>query len=220
MFRAPLIAVEGLDSAGKSSLCIKIHEYLSKTNNELTNILYTPDLVSFPRRFTNTGKILDRYLRNELELDELIAHHLFSANRWEVKEYIETLLGAQHPVILDRYVASGIAYTAAKGTFSIEFCKQFNVGLPRPDLTIFLKKDSEIVYNRPSKERYETQIFQTKVKDIFVQFERNENDWITIDVKSNPNDWDKADVLTSAITAIDQVIRTFQQSPIPIKHYT
>jgi dTMP kinase len=81
-------------------------------------------------RYTATGEIFDKYLRKELELDELVAHHLFSANRWEIKELIENLLGAHHPVILDRYVALGIAYKAAKGKFSIEFCNQFNVGLP------------------------------------------------------------------------------------------
>jgi len=104
MFPAPLIAVEGLESAGKSSLCTRIHEHLSETDNELTNLLYTPKLISFPMRYTATGEIFDKYLCKE-------------------------------------------PYKAAKGKFSIEFFKQFYVGLPRPDLTIFLKKESEVVLN-------------------------------------------------------------------------
>ncbi len=74
MFPAPLIAVEGLESAGKSSLCTRIHEHLSETDNELTNLLYTPKLISFPMRYTATGEIFDKYLCKELELDELVAH--------------------------------------------------------------------------------------------------------------------------------------------------
>lgn len=219
MFRAPLIAVEGLDSAGKSSLCTRIYEHLEETNNPLSNLIYTPERFSFPRRHTATGIIIHKYLRKELELDELIAHHLFSANRWEVKEEIECLLNAHHPVILDRYVASGIAYTAAKGHYSVDFCKQFNVGLPRPDLTIYLKKKSEDVLNRPSKERYEVQSFQTKVKEIFTELESEQDNWFTIYVSSDPDSSDRIDARIAAVKAVDHLLKKFQQNPIPITYF-
>ena len=220
MFHAPLIAFEGLDGAGKSSLCRRIHEHLSETNNKLSNLLYTPELISFPRRHTPTGEILHKYLTKELELDQLVAHHLFSANRWEIKEHVEYLLQSHHPVILDRYVTSGIAYTVAKGNFSIDFCKQFNVGLPRPDLTIYLKKESETSHlqTRPSRERYETQPFQEKVKNVIDELEEDEDTWFTIYVRDRSSKSNAA-VQIAAIKAVDRVISKFQQAPIPISYY-
>lgn len=218
MFRAPLIALEGLDGVGKSTLCQRVYEHLSETNNELQDLLYVPEVIRFPRRQTETGQILDKYLKKEVNLDPLIAHHLFSANRWEVKDYIETLLRTQHPVILDRYVASGTAYSAAKGRLSINFCNKFSVGLPRPDLTIYLENKAPH-YNQRSgpHERYETKVFQYKVKNVFDSLKGQDN-WFTISVDET-NEQNQAKVNVAATQKIDELIEKFQKTPIPIFYF-
>jgi dTMP kinase len=218
MFRAPLIALEGLDGVGKSTLCQRIYEHLSETNNELQDLLYVPEVIRLPRRQTETGQILDKYLKRELDLDPLIAHYLFAANRWEVKDYIETLLNTQHPVILDRYVASGTAYSAAKGRLTFNFCNKFHVGLPRPDLTIYLEnKAPHFERNYRPRERYETKVFQYKVGRVFDLLKCQDN-WITISVDET-NDQNQAKVNVAATQKIDELIETFQKTPIPIRYF-
>ena len=40
-------------------------------------------------------------------------------------------------IILDRYSASGIAYSSAKN-IDINWCKNHEIGLPKPDITFYL----------------------------------------------------------------------------------
>lgn len=82
-------------------------------------------------------------------------------------------------VVLDRYVYSGVAYTAAKG-LDAQWCLNPDIGLPRPDLTIFLNlNDSQSSRGGFGDERYEVTEFQQQVK---LQFEKffNEPNWNTL----------------------------------------
>ncbi len=40
-------------------------------------------------------------------------------------------------IILDRYAYSGVAFTSAKG-LDLEWCKNSDKGLPKPDIVFFL----------------------------------------------------------------------------------
>ena len=61
---------------------------------------------------------------------------MFSANRWEYKsEILENI--QKNTIILDRYSASGVAYSAAKG-LDLKWCQNNEVGLPQPDITFYL----------------------------------------------------------------------------------
>ena len=100
------MAFEGIDRTGKTSLCDSVAEkFIDET--------YLVEHFEFPQRHTATGRILDRYLKQEIELDDHVSHHLFSANRWEVSDLITRMLTNDTPVLVDRYVASGMADSAA-----------------------------------------------------------------------------------------------------------
>jgi dTMP kinase len=81
-------------------------------------------------------------------------------------------------IVLDRYVYSGVAYTAAKG-IDTQWCYSPDIGLPRPDLTIFLSLDDTSDRAGFGNERYEVQEFQVKVKKQFELFFK-EKGWSTI----------------------------------------
>jgi thymidylate kinase len=65
-------------------------------------------------------------------------HLLFSANRWEAVKSLKARLNSGETLVCDRYAFSGVAFTAAKGTLDLEWCKNPDRGLPAPDAVIYL----------------------------------------------------------------------------------
>ena len=65
-------------------------------------------------------------------------------------------------VIVDRYAFSGVAFSAAKEGLSIEWCRQPDRGLPKPDMVLFLDVSAEEAKKRGGygDERYEKEDFQ------------------------------------------------------------
>lgn len=76
-------------------------------------------------------------------------------------------------IIIDRYIYSGCVYTAAKQkpNLSLEWCREPEVGLPLPDLTLFLDISDEVTAKRGGygTEKYETKEMQSRVKGLFEQ---------------------------------------------------
>lgn len=82
--------------------------------------------------------------------------------------------------MLDRYVYSGVAYTAAKG-LNRQWCLHPDIGLPKPDITIFLNLEDGSTRSGFGDERYEVGSFQQKVKIEFENF-FGEAGWNTLAV--------------------------------------
>jgi dTMP kinase len=102
--------------------------------------------------------MINDYLQRTTELPDEVIHLLYSANRWEAKRDIENTLQQQTTIIVDRYVYSGVVFTAAKG-IDMDWCKAPDRGLPQPDAVIFLDIDVETAAKRGNygEERYEPQ---------------------------------------------------------------
>lgn len=79
-------------------------------------------------------------------------------------------------LILDRYVPSGIVFSAAKG-LSIPWCRAPDIGLPRPDIIIFLSLTPEEQAARKGfgDERYEQTEMQNAVRGLFEQLIKEDN---------------------------------------------
>lgn len=169
MKRGALIAIEGLDRTGKTT---QTEQLLAK----LSSLGIDHKLVKFPQRNTTIGQLINQYLTDKsFELNDQAAHLLFSANRWELIDEIKKDLEMGKIILLDRYVYSGVAYSSAKG-LDFQWCLNPDVGLPKPDITIFLKfKENSGNSNRDGfgDERYEVEEFQEKVKMMFEQFNQN-----------------------------------------------
>jgi len=159
--RAPFIVIEGLDRSGKSTQAAELLTRLNAKGREAR-------LIKFPDRTTAIGMMIDSYLRSASDLDDHAIHLLFSANRWEHAETIENDLKAGKIVLCDRYAFSGCSFSAAKG-LDLQWCMSSDVGLPAPDLVLFLDVEPDIARERGGygQERYEHEDLQKKVKVLF-----------------------------------------------------
>lgn len=124
--------------------------------------------------------MIDSYLRGTSHQDDHSIHLLFSANRWEIAKSIEEDITNGTTVIVDRYSYSGVVYSAAKAnpTLSLEWAWQPEIGLPRPDICLFLSISPEEAARRGGfgAERYENEAMQTRVRELFrTIFEKQED---------------------------------------------
>ncbi|KAJ0417724.1 thymidylate kinase-domain-containing protein [Aspergillus carlsbadensis] len=162
--RGALIVVEGLDRAGKSSQCESLRNFLQQERHSVKYI-------RFPDRTTSIGKMIDGYLRGQSQLDDHSIHLLFSANRWELAQSIEADIASGTSVIIDRYSYSGAVYSAAKANpaLSLEWAWSPELGLPQPDLCLFLSISPEDAAKRGGfgGERYENATMQSRVRELF-----------------------------------------------------
>lgn len=127
--------------------------------------------------------MIDSYLQSKSELDDHAIHLLFSANRWELASTIEGLLESGTTVLCDRYAFSGIAFSASKG-LPYEWCRSPDIGLPAPDLVLFLDITPEKARERGGygNERYEKEEMQRRVREQYKRIEsENIVQWATID---------------------------------------
>lgn len=100
-------------------------------------------------------------------------HLLFSANRWEAAEQIRSDIEAGTTIVVDRYYYSGVVYSAAKDKpdLTLQWAREPDVGLPRPDVCIFLDVAPDVAAQRGGYglEKYETSRMQARVRELFVQ---------------------------------------------------
>lgn len=143
-----LIAVEGIDGAGKTtqvellSIALRAAGLDVLTSKEPTNGAWGRKI----RESAATGR-----MPVEEELQAFIADRT---------EHIETLVGPAlargATVILDRYYFSSIAYQGVRGSDPEMIRSEMEARFPIPDLTVILEIDSDLSQFRISKSRGET----------------------------------------------------------------
>lgn len=115
--------------------------------------------------------MINSYLQGNIDQNDQAIHLLFSANRWEVVQTILQDLRAGYTVVVDRYSFSGAVYSAAKHNpdLSLDWCWSPEIGLPQPDLVLFLDISSDDAAKRGGygEERYEQEAMQSKVRALF-----------------------------------------------------
>ncbi|PVI05479.1 thymidylate kinase [Periconia macrospinosa] len=165
MPRGKLIVLEGLDRAGKSTQCEFLVERLKKEGGGEVRYM------RFPDRTTPIGQMINGYLSGQSEQEDHVIHLLFSANRWEAAANIQSLIENGTNVVIDRYYYSGCVYSAAKQNPSLplSWCRHPDVGLPRPDLCLFLDISAEAAAKRGGygTEKYEKKEMQDRVRSLF-----------------------------------------------------
>ncbi|XP_066477273.1 thymidylate kinase [Tiliqua scincoides] len=182
--RGALIVLEGVDRAGKSTQGRRLVEALRAGG-------HPAELLRFPERTTEIGQLLGSYLEKKSNLEDHTVHLLFSANRWEQVPLIKKKLNQGITLVVDRYAFSGVAFTSAKENFSIEWCKQPDVGLPKPDLIFFLQLSPSEAAKRGDfgNERYENSSFQEKVLQCYYHLMKDKTlNWKVIDASNSIED--------------------------------
>ncbi|KAL1238522.1 Thymidylate kinase [Trichinella spiralis] len=156
--RGALIVFEGLDRSGKTT-------QVRLLSNFLQCHAFPVVTMRFPTRAGVIGEMLDQYLNKKVEMENHVAHLLFSADRWAVHTEIENNIKCGTTVIVDRYLFSGIAFSAAKG-LDFDWCMNADRGLPQPDVVFFVDVKPETLKNRGEfgVERFDDEEFQRKVR--------------------------------------------------------
>jgi len=102
-----------------------------------------------------------------------VIHLLFSANRWEAAAQIRADIADGITIVIDRYYYSGIVYSAAKDRpdLTIKWAREPEVGLPRPDICLFLDIMPEAAAGRGGfgVEKYENSRMQKRVRALFFE---------------------------------------------------
>lgn len=182
--RGALIVIEGVDRSGKSTQCKKLVKSLEDKGIKAK-------LMNFPDRTTHTGGLINKYLTDKsCALNDKAIHLLFAANRWESYDNMKNLLNQGCTLIVDRYSYSGIAFSSAKKHMDINWCKQPEIGLLKPDLVLLLTLSDDQMIKRPGfgEERYEDLNFQKSVSEIFKTFAESEDNWKQMDASGTIED--------------------------------
>lgn len=179
--RGALLVFEGCDRAGKSTQVKRLVEALTDKGIPVKSR-------SFPDRTTQIGRMINQFLWNKVDLAPEVVHLLFAANRWECKEDILKELQAGTTLIVDRYAASGTAYTAANTGRPLFWCQKADEGLPAPDLVFFLDVTLEDQTGRKNwgNEKFEKMEFQQKVATNYRQLQNDS--WVVIESKGSIED--------------------------------
>jgi dTMP kinase len=155
------IVIEGVDRIGKSTQCKMLAE-------RLPNVF----LMSSPDRTLHTGRLIDAFLRKEINLAPDVIQLLFAANRREQQATIRAKLDEGKIVVCDRYIYSAIAYGVATG-LDPKWCKKIDSALIEPDIVFYLwATDKHIATRQQDGERYsniDTQIAVSKNFDQLIK---------------------------------------------------
>lgn len=173
--------LEGVDRAGKTTQCRKLVETLQLSARPA-------HMMRFPDRTTPMGQLINSYLEHKSDLEDHAVHLLFSANRWELVPLMKRKLEEGTTLIIDRYAFSGVAFSSAKQDLCVDWCMNPDVGLPKPDLVLFLQINPAAAAQRGQfgAERYETSSFQQCVEQNFKQLMADTSvNWQVVDASQS-----------------------------------
>jgi dTMP kinase len=169
----PLIALEGIDKAGKNTQSRWLQ-------NKLTAKGCAVNHVAFPDYSTSLGGEIQKFLQGEIQLRPEVRQLLYVANRWERQSDLLRWLNDDSFVIADRYVPSGLAYGLAN-ELSLDWMINLEKGLPPADVVVIIDIPVEESYRRAvKKDIYEMDInFLTKVRNAYLEL-ASEFNWVIV----------------------------------------
>jgi dTMP kinase len=138
--RGKIIVIEGTDKAGKGSQSRMLAETL-KASGKICVI------VDFPDYATPIGIEIKAFLEGKRDYPSEVKHLLFSANRWEKKRDIESMLENGTIIIMNRYWQSNLVYGAANG-MDINWLLRLDMGLPKEDIVLLILVNPSISAKR------------------------------------------------------------------------
>lgn len=153
-----IIAIEGIDGAGKNTLVTALKKAFTTQQIPVASL-------AFPRYEESIhAQLAAKALRGGMGdlLDSVYGMAtMFALDRYQAKEQILPYVANRSQVlILDRYVASNAAYSLARlgqqlsdqGNIAqwIAALEYEQLGLPRPDLSVFLATDAQLAAQRAS----------------------------------------------------------------------
>jgi len=166
MGRGHLIALEGIDQAGKLTQSRMLASRLRREG-------YSVSVLSFPDYSSPIGRKIRSYLAGDVSCPEAI-HMLYSANRWERAEAIFSLVRQGRVVIVDRYIPSNLAYGHARG-LALDWLLNLDRGLPKPSAVVVIdvRPRTSLMRKRTRRDIHERDLtFLEKVRRNYLRLSR------------------------------------------------
>jgi dTMP kinase len=159
LHKGKFLVFEGINGSGKTTIINILINYL-----EDHSIKYK--YIKFPNRQTETGKIIDDFLKNKYEFKSLQDQiKIFAENRKESQNLIKDYLNSGHIILCDRYLYSNLAYTLTDQTLNIINNKttnyidinsiiKYDTNLIKPNFVFLIKGNYIQLRNEKIQERY------------------------------------------------------------------
>jgi len=175
-----LIAVEGIDQAGKGTQAKLLAATVRKRGVRVS-------LWAFPDYRTPVGRLIKAYLADTTRLDLHSVHLLYAANKWEVAEKLRERIRRGEIVIVNRYTPSNLAYGLAHG-LQERWLESLEEGLPKPDMVVVLDIPpiASLRRKRIGRDIHEADLtYLTKVRGAYKRLAKKYG-WIIADGMGDP----------------------------------
>lgn len=150
MAKGKLIAIEGIDGAGKSTIIKKLIELL-KFHGYKAICHQEPGT-------TEMGLALRHLIKSDIPRSKLTEILMFEASRADTSDLVLSHELEQYDyVIMDRYIDSTVAYQGYGNQNPIETISVLNdiaIGENKPDMRILIDVDMETAYGRRNKRKH------------------------------------------------------------------
>ena len=172
--RGKIIVIEGTDKAGKGSQSRMLAETL-KTLGKICVILDFPDYT------TPIGIEIKAFLESKRDYPTEVKHLLFSANRWEKKKEIESMLENGTIIVMNRYWQSNLVYGVANG-MDLNWLLLLDKGLPKEDIVVVILVNPSVSAKRAEiQDAFESDVqLATKAYRNYLKFAKQYR-WKVID---------------------------------------
>ena len=171
-----LVAIEGGDGAGKATAAAEVARQLNAAGRSAC-------VLSFPRYGdTAGGWALGEMLGERLPraVSPRAAAVLYALDRMESRGHLLTAAASHEVVVLDRYIASNLAYQAARGPADeaaalmrwIWTLETVQFALPPPDLSVYLATPVDVARRQIAQKRqrdYTDATFDVNEADLALQ---------------------------------------------------
>lgn len=157
--RGKFIVFEGINGSGKTTIINNLINYYTNKN-----IKY--QYIKFPDRTSKSGKIIDKFLKNQYEFNSINEQiQIFAENRKESEKIIKDSLNENKIILCDRYLYSNIAYTITDMSLNIQYNNsseyisindiiKYDKNLLKPDLVFLINGNYINLRNDSIQERY------------------------------------------------------------------
>ncbi|MGC9778536.1 MAG: dTMP kinase [Candidatus Heimdallarchaeota archaeon] len=173
MKKGLLIAFEGIDGTGKTSLAIMLKKRFEALS-------FTIEIFKEPTNITEAGKkIRESYVNDRPSLETELQWFLEDRG-WDVEHRILPALEEKKIVFMDRYFFSTACYQGVRNNNDWESILNTNRDkFPEPDLTIIFDLDVKVAIQRIVKDRskintFEGQQYLQQVRDLFLEIYNND----------------------------------------------
>ena len=211
------LAIEGIDGSGKSSVVLKLVEYLNKN--------HCPTLHTYePYGSFITSTIYDVLYDRISQPDPRVMATLFTAARMHhIDRVIRPALSQGLNVVCDRYIFSTFAYNTSPET-PREYVENMHVEfyLP-PDHIFYLHCDADTALERVKSRKGKKSIFDNninKLKDVYNEYQALLYGSETVEVcgqTSQVHTIDASKYINHTMKQIINIIDTYIVKPFPVE---